>query len=58
MELMGVVPRVDTIENATPNDIINKPATNEQILLIILLILTRISYKKFFTSSSNRLHCL
>ena len=38
IELIGVVPSVDRIENATPSDIINKPKTNEQILLIIIKI--------------------
>lgn len=33
MELIGVVPSVDMIENATPNDIMNNPKVNEQILL-------------------------
>ena len=36
IELMGVVPRVEVIENATPKDIINKPIVNEQTLLSIL----------------------
>lgn len=36
IELIGVVPSVDTIENATPSDIMNRPTTNEQILLIML----------------------
>ena len=35
MELMGVVPKVDLMENATPKDIINRPSTKKQILLII-----------------------
>ena len=35
MELMGVVPKVDLIENATPKDIMNSPNTKRQILLII-----------------------
>ena len=35
IELIGVVPRVDTIENATPSDIINNPKTKKQILLNI-----------------------
>ena len=45
IELIGVVPRVDTIENATPNDIINNPTTNEQILLIILYYLYNLFLK-------------
>lgn len=35
IELIGVVPKVDLIENATPKDIINRPSTKKQILLII-----------------------
>jgi hypothetical protein len=35
MELIGVVPSVDTIENATPNDIMNSPITNNEILLAV-----------------------
>ncbi len=35
IELIGVVPSVDMIENATPRDIINNPTTKKQILLII-----------------------
>ena len=35
IELIGVVPSVDTIENATPKDIMNNPTTNEQILFSI-----------------------
>ena len=35
MELIGVVPRVELIENATPSDIMNRPTVNEQILLSI-----------------------
>lgn len=42
MELIGVVPNVDIIENATPSDIVNNPIVNNSILLIILL--SRISY--------------
>ena len=34
-ELIGVVPSPDTIEKATPSDIINKPVTNNIILLNI-----------------------
>ena len=37
MELIGVVPRFDLIENATPTDIINSPKTKEQILLNIYI---------------------
>ena len=33
IELIGVVPSVDVIENATPNDITNNPKTNVKILL-------------------------
>ena len=33
IELIGVVPSVETIENATPSDIINNPTTKKQILL-------------------------
>ena len=36
MELIGVVPRVELIEKATPKDIMNRPTVNEQILLSIL----------------------
>ena len=36
IELIGVVPSVDIIENDTPKAIKNKPNTNEIILLIIL----------------------
>lgn len=46
IELIGVVPSVDTIENATPSAIINNPAVNEQILLIIIYIV-------YITSSLN-----
>ena len=35
IELIGVVPKVDLMENATPKDIINRPNTKRQILLII-----------------------
>lgn len=35
MELIGVVPNVDFMENATPKAIINNPKTKKQILLII-----------------------
>ena len=28
MELIGVVPSVDVIENATPTDMMNNPTTN------------------------------
>lgn len=42
MELIGVVPSVDIMENATPSDITNKPTTNKQILLII--IFNRLDY--------------
>ena len=35
IELIGVVPSVDMIENATPRDIMNNPTTKKQILLII-----------------------
>ena len=35
IELMGVVPKVDLIENATPKAMINNPKTKKQILLII-----------------------
>jgi hypothetical protein len=35
IELMGVVPKVDFIEKATPKAIMNRPATKKQILLII-----------------------
>ena len=35
IELMGVVPKVDLIEKATPKAIIKRPATKKQILLII-----------------------
>ena len=38
IELIGVVPSVETIENATPSDIIKSPTTNEEILLNILII--------------------
>ena len=36
IELIGVVPSVDAIENATPSDIINNPTTKKQILRIII----------------------
>ena len=36
IELIGVVPSPDTIENATPRDITNSPTTNKIILLIIM----------------------
>jgi hypothetical protein len=36
IELIGVVPSVETIENATPIDIMNNPTTKKQILLIII----------------------
>ena len=32
IELIGVVPSIDIIENATPKDITNKPVTNNPIL--------------------------
>ena len=35
MELIGVVPKVDFIDKATPIDIMNNPKTKRQILLII-----------------------
>ena len=35
IELIGVVPNVDLMENATPKDIMNSPNTKKQILLII-----------------------
>ena len=35
IELIGVVPKVDLMENATPKAIINNPKTKRQILLII-----------------------
>ena len=38
IELIGVVPSVDTIENATPRDIMNSPTTNKHILLIMKYI--------------------
>ena len=38
-ELTGVVPRVDTIENPTPNDIMNNPIAKRIILLIIQTLL-------------------
>ena len=34
IELIGVVPKVDLIENATPKAIINRPPTKKQILPI------------------------
>lgn len=45
MELIGVVPSVDIIEKATPSDIINKPITNKQILLSIILNISHIFFK-------------
>ena len=39
IELIGVVPSVDTMENATPTDMTNKPKVNKHILLIILIYL-------------------
>ena len=36
IELIGVAPRVQTIENATPRDIMKSPITKHPILLIIL----------------------
>lgn len=33
MELIGVVPSVETMENATPKDIKNNPKTNMHTLL-------------------------
>ena len=38
IELIGVVPSPDTIENATPRDITKSPVTNKIILLIIDVI--------------------
>lgn len=35
IELIGVVPKVDLIEKATPKAIMNNPKTKRQILLII-----------------------
>ena len=35
IELMGVVPKVDLMENATPKAMMNNPKTKRQILLII-----------------------
>lgn len=43
IELIGVVPSVDTMENATPRDMTNKPNVNKHILLIILIYLNVIS---------------
>lgn len=43
IELIGVVPSVDTMENATPTDMTNKPKVNKHILLIILIYLNVIS---------------
>lgn len=37
IELIGVVPKVDIIDKPTPIDIMNKPAKNRIILLIIIL---------------------
>ncbi len=44
-ELTGVVPRVDTIEKPTPNDIMNKPIAKRIILLIIQTLLRILNYK-------------
>ena len=38
MELIGVVPSVDVIENATPRDMMNNPAVKNITLLIITLL--------------------
>ena len=38
IELIGVVPKADLIEKATPKDMMNKPKTNKNILFNILLI--------------------
>ena len=35
IELIGVVPKVDLIENATPKDITKRPNTKQNILLSI-----------------------
>lgn len=45
IELIGVVPSVDTIEKATPSDITNKPIVNKQILLSMLLNISYIFFK-------------
>lgn len=45
IELIGVVPRVDTIEKATPSDITNKPIVNKQILLSMILDISNIFFK-------------
>lgn len=37
IELMGVVPSIDMIEKATPNDIIKRPTTNNIILLASMI---------------------
>lgn len=45
IELIGVVPRVDTIEKATPSDITNNPTVNKQILLSMILDISNIFFK-------------
>ena len=45
MELIGVVPSIDTMENATPTDIIKRPTVKRQILLIITLNICYIFFK-------------
>ena len=45
IELIGVVPRVDTIEKATPSDITNNPTVNKQILLSMILDISNITFK-------------
>ena len=47
MELIGVVPRVDVIENATPSDMMNNPAVKNITLLIITILFVNHSIKIF-----------
>lgn len=45
IELIGVVPKVDLIEKATPKAIINRPKTKRQILLIINNVISNEIFK-------------
>ena len=55
MELIGVVPRVELIEHATPTDIMNRPTVNEQILLSIYNNICHFFFKSYPLQSEKYL---
>ena len=55
IELIGVVPKVDLIEKATPKAIMNNPKTKKQILLIITNLIW-INLFKLFDSKFQKYH--